>query len=72
MRVLVAIGRYRVLPGRELVIERGDLVQPIDNPFVDHRSGVTTSFFRFFAEERGSSRNRSVRQRLIHIDLTFA
>jgi hypothetical protein len=25
-RDLVAIGRYKVLPGRELVIERGDLV----------------------------------------------
>src|SRR5207245_769567 len=68
----IAIGRSRVLPGRELVIERGDLVQPIDDLFVGHRGCVTTSPFRFFAEERGISRNRGVRQRVIHIDLTFA
>ena len=58
---LIAIGRYKVLPSRELVIERGDLIQPIDNPFVGHRGCVATSSFRFFAEERGSTRNRGVR-----------
>ena len=30
---LVAIGRSRVLPGRELVIQRSYLVQPIDDLF---------------------------------------
>jgi len=67
----VAIGRSRVLPGRQLVIERGNLVQPFDDRFVGHRSCVATSSFRFLAEERGVGRNRSVRQRLIHVDLTL-
>jgi hypothetical protein len=69
---LVAIGRSKVLPSRKLLIERGDLVQPIDDLFVGHRGSVATSPFRFFAEERGISRNRGVRQSLIHIALTFA
>jgi hypothetical protein len=69
---LVAIGRSRVLPRRELVIQRGDLVQPIDDLFVGHRGCVATSPFRFSPEERGIGRNRGVRQHLIHIDLTFA
>jgi hypothetical protein len=50
---LVAIGRSRILPGRKLVIERGDLVQPIDDLFVGHRGCIATSPLRFFAEERG-------------------
>jgi hypothetical protein len=47
-------------------------MQPIDDPFVGHRGCVTTSSFRFFAEERAISRKRGVRRHLIHIDLTFA
>jgi hypothetical protein len=31
------------LPRRKLVIERGDLVQPIDEPLVTHRGGVATT-----------------------------
>src|SRR5437762_5071911 len=68
----VAIGWSRVVPDRELVIECGDLVQPIDDPFVGHRGCVATSPLRFFSEERGISRNRGVRRHLIHTDLTFA
>jgi hypothetical protein len=52
---LVAIGRSRALPSRELVIERGDLVQPIDDLLVSHRGCVATSPFRLFAEERMAS-----------------
>jgi hypothetical protein len=37
---LVAIGQSGVLPGRELIINRGDLVQPIDDVLVDHRGGI--------------------------------
>ena len=68
----VAIGRSRVLPGRELVIERGNLVQPFDDRFVGHRSCVATSSFRFLPEERGVGRSCGVRQPLIHVILTFA
>lgn len=67
---LVAIGQSSVLPGRELVIERGDLVQPIDDLFIDHRSGIAPSPFRFPPEEPRVGRNRGVRQCLIHIVLT--
>ena len=49
---LVAIGQSGVLPGRELVIERGDLVQAIDNLLVDNRSGIAPSPFCFLPEER--------------------
>jgi hypothetical protein len=49
---LVTIGRSRVLPGRELFIERGDLVQTVDNRFISHRGGIATSSFRFLVEER--------------------
>ena len=49
---LVAIGRSRVLPGREFVIQRGYLVQPIDDLFLGHRGCVATSSFRFLPEER--------------------
>jgi hypothetical protein len=49
---LVAISQSGVLPGRELIIERGDLVQPIDDLLVDHRSCIAPSPFRFLPEER--------------------
>ena len=49
---LIAISQSGVLPGRELIIERGDLVQPIDDLFVDHRSRIASSPFRFLPEER--------------------
>ena len=49
---LVAIGQSRVLPGRELIIKRGNLVQSIDDLFVDHRSGIAPSPFRFLPEKR--------------------
>ena len=51
---LVAIGQSSVLPGRELVIERGNLVQPIDDLFIDHRSGIAPSPFCFLPEEPAS------------------
>jgi hypothetical protein len=69
---LVAIGRSRVLPGRELVIQRGYLVQPIDDLFLGHRGCVATSSFRFLPEKRGVGRSCGVRQPLIHVILTFA
>ena len=59
--IRVVVGRPRVLSRREFVIERGDLVQPIDDLFVGHCGGVATSPFRFLAEERGIGRNRGVR-----------
>ena len=69
---LVAIGWSRVLPGGELVIQRGNLVQPIDDLFVSHRRCVATSPSCFLPEERGIGRNRGVRQRFTHVDLTFS
>ena len=65
---LVAIGWSRVLPGGELVIQRGNLVQPIDDLFVSHRRCVATSPSCFLPEERGIGRNRGVRQHFIHVD----
>ena len=49
---LVAIGQSSVLPGRELVIERGDFVQPINDLPVDHRGCIAPSPFCFLPEER--------------------
>ena len=69
---LVAIGRSRVLPGRELVIQRSYLVQPIDDLFLGHRGCVATSSFRFLPEERGIGRSCGVRKPVIHVILTFA
>jgi hypothetical protein len=50
----VAVSRPRVLSRREFVIERGDLVQPIDDLFVGHCGRVATSPFRFLAESVAS------------------
>src|SRR5215831_8085828 len=36
-----------------VVIDGGDLIQPVDDLFVRHRGRVATSPFRFLAEERG-------------------
>lgn len=69
---LIAIGRSTVSPGREFVIRRGNLVQPIDDRFFGHRGCIATSPFRFLPEQSGIGRNRGVGQRLIHVDLTLA
>ena len=58
-------------PAASSSLQRGNLVQPIDNLLVGHRGCVATSPFRFFPEERGIGRNRGVRQRFTHVDLTF-
>jgi hypothetical protein len=42
------------LPGGELVIQRGYLVQPIDDLFLGHRGCVATSSFRFLPESVAS------------------
>jgi hypothetical protein len=52
-------------------IERGDLVQPINDLFVGHCGCVAASPFRFLAEKRGIGGDRGVRRRFIHVDLTL-
>ena len=51
---LVAVSPSEALPGREFVIKRGNLVQPIDNLFVGHRRCVATSPFRRLAKSVAS------------------
>ncbi|HWZ67933.1 MAG TPA: hypothetical protein VNW89_08900 [Stellaceae bacterium] len=51
---LFAVGWSGVLFGGELVIARGDLVQPIDDFFVSHCGCVAASPFRFLAESVAS------------------
>jgi hypothetical protein len=69
---LLAVGAPEALPGRELVIERGNLVQPVDDLFVCHRGRVAASAGRFLAEERGVGRKCGVWQGVVvHVDLTF-
>ena len=68
---LFAIGRSKVLPGGEFVIERGYLVQSIDDLFVSHCGCVAARPFRFLAEKRGIGGDRGVRERFIHVDLTL-
>ena len=67
---LFAVGWSGVLFGGELVIERGDLVQPIDDFFrsLRLRSGEPVPLR---AEKRGIRGDRGVRQRFIHVDLTL-
>jgi hypothetical protein len=71
-RSLVAIGRSGVLPRRELIIQRGDLVQPIDDLFVGRCGCVATCPIRLLPKERGVRRNCGVREDPLHVDLTFA
>jgi hypothetical protein len=53
------------LPGRELIIERGDLVQPIDDLLVDHRSCMAPSPFAGLTQEQLAQQRMHTTQAVI-------